>query len=828
MTGDSLPTPVSTYADAAPVYALDGWPCVVPLAAGTKFPPPNGFTGWAGVDTSGPDIYELAEVPRYQGTTQTALRMPPTVVGIDVDHYDGKRGGDTLAEAERRWGPLPVGPWSSARDDGVSGIRFLRVPAGTVLAGGIAFPELDLNGDAAGIEIVQRHHRYAVVWPSIHPSTGTPYTWRGTAGPGLGPRVDELPELPAAWVDALRNDSARPGRLAVDDAAVSAFLAEHTTGSRSHRGVLSYFRNRGQRKRSARHDAMLDCVNMAARESAAGQYPAAAVFAELWAEFWAAVSGDGKRTEATAQLEYRGAVRWAVGQLDGLSAAEVFALTADGRRSPEDRFLMGGDRATLPTVEMGAAAGSPDAAGQPGEQLRALRLPILPESFWATLAVLDHIRTAAHARLVSADLALHVVLAKLAARRGHELWFDTGRGRTSLNYFAALVALSGIGKSTGAAAVDDDLMPLPACLTNRTDDNPEEDVYREIPGGSGEGIAEAYIGEVEVKVGETSKGEPKTKKVRRQVRHNAFISIDEGEALVRTGERTGATVLTTLRSAWVGETIGQANGRAETTRVVKRGTYSLGMIVGFQPNTALPLLAETAGGTAQRFPWVSAADPTIPDEPVEHPGSLPDVLTDAEFAHTLRTGRIGFPDHVVAQLRADHLAKVRGEVVVAPEDSHEPLMRCKMAALLALLDGQSDVADVHWELAGVMWRTSCAVRDVLVEHGRQQQARDREAVAREKVALAERIKAVEGQVDKKLLRLAKVLGEHVVEAKGLGRAAARKVLNSRDRDLYEQIVELGESLGLFRRDPGTDVLLPRGDELSTPLSTPGVHPVSAA
>jgi hypothetical protein len=39
-----------------------------------------------------------------------AVRLGDTVIGIDVDDYDGKGGGKTLAEAQRRWGALPPSP----------------------------------------------------------------------------------------------------------------------------------------------------------------------------------------------------------------------------------------------------------------------------------------------------------------------------------------------------------------------------------------------------------------------------------------------------------------------------------------------------------------------------------------------------------------------------------------------------------------------------------------------------------------------------------------------------------------------------------------------
>ncbi len=121
---------------------------MLPLRTGTKYPPPDGFTRWDGIDPSGPDCAEFDQLPAYRGSTaQTALRMPTTVVGLDVDAYNDKTGGRTIAEAARGWGRLPAGPWSSARDDGVSGIRFYGVPDGTVLVSDVVFPELNTRDE---------------------------------------------------------------------------------------------------------------------------------------------------------------------------------------------------------------------------------------------------------------------------------------------------------------------------------------------------------------------------------------------------------------------------------------------------------------------------------------------------------------------------------------------------------------------------------------------------------------------------------------------------------------------------------------------------------
>jgi hypothetical protein len=483
---------------------------------------------------------------------------------------------------------------------------------------------------------------------------------------------------------------------------------------------------------------------------------------------------------ATATAEADGVFAWAIAQAN--------------QPSPEN------DR---PNQQDGRGGAEPSTAAR-----SMLQLPILPADFWAARPRLANIRQAAHSRLVAADLVLHVVFARLAAMRSHELWFDTGRGRSSLNYFAAPVGPTGVGKTTGVAAADGELLPVPLYLKMPKEGCLADAYYDGMPSGSGEGIAEAYIGEISAQVDEDADGSAKTKKVRGQVRHNVFIYADEGEQLLRIGERAGATALTTIRSAWVGETIGQHNGRAETTRVVKRGMYSLGMIVGFQPAKALPLLGETAGGTAQRFAWLSAVDSTIPDEPVEHPGPLSDVLTDAPFANSARTGRMSFPADVVAQLRRDHIAKVRGELLVDEADSHEPLMRAKMAALLALLDDRTDVDTEDWQLAQVLWRTSRAVRDAVAEYGREQAQREQAERDSARVTLAERTAAVVDVAPVRVQRIAHRLAVKVHEAKGMTRGAARRdVLAKSERHLYEAAVTVAETRGWLTAD-GSGALLP--------------------
>ncbi|MGW0938847.1 hypothetical protein [Streptomyces sp. NPDC002666] len=413
---------------------------------------------------------------------------------------------------------------------------------------------------------------------------------------------------------------------------------------------------------------------------------------------------------------------------------------------------------------------------------------LLPEEFYAARPELAHIRQAGHSRSRSGDVALLSVLTRLSSLVSHRIRADTGiAGYASLNLFGGIIGPSGIGKSTGVE-VADRLMPAP----------PELDFRDGLPLGSGEGLAEVFMGVVEEETGEVRKTRggtetPVTVNVRKQVRHNAFFYVDEGATITRLmKDRSGSTLGETLRSAAVGQTLGQTNASKDTSRYIPSGSYSLGLLVGFQPETVTPIFDEVAEGTPQRFVWAQVIDPSIPDQQPDWPGELHAWRAAAIAPAGDEADRfvlVTFDDAIKTELRAADLAKVRGLVNASemnPFDSQAPVMKVKLASLLAILCGRRHVTTEDWRLAQVLWTASCATRDAVMRYAEAQRRLEQEqrttARIEEEVRVDHAKQVAEGaRADRAVERLATRLAVAAREQGPQSRKAVRARTAGRDK-----------------------------------------------
>ncbi|HEX8006043.1 MAG TPA: bifunctional DNA primase/polymerase [Trebonia sp.] len=330
------------YARAAWAYRKLGWAGVLPLPPMRKGPPPSGYTGWAGVDPSGADVQ--AWVDGREGAGNIALHMPPGVYGLDVDAYGSKTGAAALERLVAELGPLPA-TWSvSSREDGVSGIRLFRaqLPTGRVWVD-------EPGGHGAGIESVHVGHRYAVVAPSVHPDTERLYQWRDGVHLGTveaAPTINELAELPAAWVERLsRPGEIRSGTMAGHDETVQV-VTSWRDGDQCTRVAAGYQRAvealRAVRDGAALHPPANDALWELACLGNEGHRGARRALADHYGA-WMPAAVEHGRDEREADAEWWRLVRGAVGKLD-----------PSATRAACDCDLLGGEGVTFdPVADLG-------------------------------------------------------------------------------------------------------------------------------------------------------------------------------------------------------------------------------------------------------------------------------------------------------------------------------------------------------------------------------------------------------------------------------------------------------------------------------------------
>lgn len=340
------------YGDWASAYWVAGWRGVLPLPPGQKTPPPEGYTGAGGAWPSYADVHAWAE---ERPNANLGIRLPPDVIGMDVDTYGGKRGAETIGNAVAAYGELPPTFSSTSRAEGSgSGIFLFRVPPGLRWPGEVG----------PHVEIIQTRHRYMVAPPSRHP-TGRDYQWYAALGIPLplGDRIpspDKIPDLPEAWINGLTagrsvSDAGDVEKVDITDADVTTWWR----ANRQHAPCRIMFARltrvlddlvTGQ---GSRHDIALRGVMAFAhlsREGHTGASHAATELGKAWA-LQVQAPGEGARSHDAALAEWSrmlaGAVAMSAAYGDpgaqpdpcNATAAHSFvendATLAEGYREPE-------------------------------------------------------------------------------------------------------------------------------------------------------------------------------------------------------------------------------------------------------------------------------------------------------------------------------------------------------------------------------------------------------------------------------------------------------------------------------------------------------------
>jgi hypothetical protein len=318
----------------------------------------------------------------------------------------------------------------------------------------------------------------------------------------------------------------------------------------------------------------------------------------------------------------------------------------------------------------------------PGKASRDVGPPPWLDPVFDATPTLRHVRQAAHSRLLSARGLLVCTLARLAVEVpiGTALPPVIG-SRAALNLGVALVGGSGGGKSA--------LFEVSRELLGLVGEDQKE--VEKVP-GSGEGLIETYLGKP-VDDGSGGKARPLVADPRR------LLYVDEiGQLGAVKDGRSGSTVGPTLRTMISGGMLGTENATADRRRHVPAGVYRAALVAGVQPAASDVLLNDhdVRVGTPQRFTWALTADPTIPDEDLPWPGAL-------GWEPPPWPGTVEYPEHVKAEVRRQAREAARGTAREDDRiDGHARLTRLKVAALLAVLHGETAISDLWWRLAGVV------------------------------------------------------------------------------------------------------------------------------
>jgi len=326
----------------------------------------------------------------------------------------------------------------------------------------------------------------------------------------------------------------------------------------------------------------------------------------------------------------------------------------------------------------------------------------IPETFWNARPIFQEIRSASHRSIASADMVLGCVLARVATLIHPTIRIPNFAARAggSFNFFTAIIGYSGLSKSS-AQDTAEQLIPNPN----------DERIIFDAPIGSGEGFIEAFLGTMEIQ----DEGKKKPRIERTQTRDSVLFKLDEGEQFAALGDRKGSTLPATIRSAWVGQTLGQSNASQETKRILPAHKYRSSLIIAFQPELTEHLLTQQNAGTPQRFYWVNSVDPSLTVGKVSDRKPLEPLKWDRPMYRPDRNNIIteqtlDIDQSILDELEIKQSGKVSGTIKQIDEtESHRDLLMMKIAALLAILDSRMNITREDWDLAGILADTSASV-----------------------------------------------------------------------------------------------------------------------
>lgn len=823
---------------AAAELLESGW-LPFPLPRGQKLPPPEGLTGrnefaakaaqstkrWTKL------ISDYLEDDSYSDAN-TGVRLRHDVFALDVDEYVTELGITksgwtnlvTLAESRDLGHPSeslpPTLRLTSRGFQGTSGQRFFRVPEGMDSKELLdAFP-----GDLVpGVEILRPYHRYTIESGSVHPLGGVykVYDERRSGSKASRPlsrglatlSPDDLPEMPKEWIDAIL--TARPPSTLSKDAPAS-----EAARSRASDALEEWLSERDDGTEGVSPERLLAMLTAGTRRSLL--------------EFDSPQRNNSNLPSACISL--------LASLLEDMGGGQVLPVR-EVLSTARDLYARNGDRANRPREFDRAMAWAFPLARQTvthhsGSEMVDWASKVLEDDFWGQTEALRSARAFARYRMVSPDAMLACALVVVASWLPPHLTLPPlVGGESSLNFYVALCASSGGGKSAAMSAAKEWLRVIPHHDTNLETDTPFVTTI-----ATGEGLLGAYTTTVPKK-NKTRPGALDFVQHRRSVR----FDIDEIQSLGATMSRDGSTLKGFLKQMWTGSAPSTLAVDSTRTRKLEDHEFRTTVIAGVQPASADVILSDHGGGFPQRWLWIETWDEgRLTDEeldrleenpPVSMPWSppraafpLPLPRTDADDDHDeynpatalLRIASESERKHEVLEVTPSIRMKVRraaragrriGDVSASMEevlDGHRVHLEEKLAALFAALHGHIGITDQYERMAEWLAAKSDQTRNAIL---RERQEEDRKSMD-ERARRQGRTEAVAEEVREKTAgeRFAERVIAYLTEADGeASLGSMRRALSLNRLGTPEDQAEALEAVpGVTVDDDGT-VRLDLGD-----------------
>lgn len=734
----------------------------MPIPAGKKHPPPPRLTGQKeeaqkaarSEKTWRKAIKDYLEDDDFSAWN-TGIRLPPNVFALDVDEYekengvvyDGWESLERFAEAHDLGDPAETLPktirLTSRGYRGRSGQLFFRIPDVYDQPGDITnlFP-----GDLCpGVQVVRPGHRYTMEAGSLHPEGGVYklYDQRSkrpakSLEHGFATLTpEELPELPEAWLGAILETS--PGNFRdgddFDGAPDSDEARSHAAEALSE-WLSLYEPEDGSRIES--RDELMQELSPSARQRVLA-------------------FGDGSRNNANISTACIALL--ATLMEDARSARTAPAPPVREAVDLAKRlYIQNGNVQDRPREFDRALVWAFPLAKQAAEEndlavtlSQAQR--ILEDDFWSQSEVLRSCRSFARSRSVSPRAMLGAAIALASAWLPPHLVLPPLVGSVAgLNFYVAIAASSGGGKSTAIAAAKDWLN-----VQFHQDMNPQTDEPEEVTVATGQGLIQAYVTTIPAKAKSHTVGKPNYIQYKRSV----YFVIDEITTLAASTSSEGSMLKEFLKTMWTGSGISMVAAEVTRSRKLKSHTFRASIIANVQPSTAHVILDGHGDGFPQRWMWVEAYDenPLSDDEldecelnppeplswiPPRAPYPLNLDIPDDDSTSLLRpSARIAKDDEEfeVLEVTQSIKAKVRqaarggrriGETDVSMDevlDGHSVLLQEKLAAILAALHGHIGINDRFERMAEWLTYESDETRRAIMRERTEESAKEMEARA---------------------------------------------------------------------------------------------------